>query len=422
MTTTATPQPAPAPQSYLTGLLGVRIFLAFASGYFISYALRSVNAALAPLLASDLTLSHSALGWFSSAYFLAFGAMQIPVGIWLDRYGARRTESALLRVAALGSLLIAFGQELWVLFLGRILIGIGVSPCLMAAYSYFRRCYRPEQQASLVMCMLVAGTAGALMAAQPALLLAQALGWRQVFSLATVLLLLSAGLVFFLTGDYDRQSQPQTETERQATSFVSLCLHPTMLRSIPPCILIVGGFVALQTLWVGPWLTQALKMSAERASQLLLYLNATILASYLVMGLLSPWLVKQGAPLARQSSLALLWLTLCFTAIPLWQTGLAWLLWPLLALAVPAMFLLQTQTALEFPSQIAGRVLTTLNLMIFGGTFIVQWGLGLIADGFTASGYDRTQALTYAMLCLAALQWCSLLWFWIKAPHGSVRT
>ena len=86
------------------------------------------------------------------------------------------------------------------------------------------------------------------------------------------------------------------------------------------------------------------------------------------------------------------------------------------------MFLLQTQTALEFPSQIAGRVLTTLNLMIFGGTFIVQWGLGLIADGFTASGYDRTQALTYAMLCLAALQWCSLLWFWIKAPHGSVRT
>jgi hypothetical protein len=86
------------------------------------------------------------------------------------------------------------------------------------------------------------------------------------------------------------------------------------------------------------------------------------------------------------------------------------------------MFLLQTQTALEFPSQVAGRVLTTLNLMIFAGTFIVQWGLGLITDWFVAGGLDRTQSLTYALLALAATQWGSLIWFWMKAPHGSIRT
>ena len=180
--------------------------------------------------------------------------------------------------------------------------------------------------------------------------------------------------------------------------------------------------MALQTLWVGPWLTQALKMTAEQASQILLYLNATILASYLVMGVLSPWLVKLGASLFKQSAFALLWLALCFTALPLWQAQSSWILWPLIALAVPAMFLLQTQTALEFPSQVAGRVLTTLNLMIFAGTFIVQWGLGLITDLFVAQGYDRTQALTHALFCLAALQWCSLLWFWIKTSYGSNRT
>jgi predicted MFS family arabinose efflux permease len=422
MTTTATPSSQPHSPTFLTGLLGVRIFLAFASGYFLSYALRAVNAAIAPLLASDLNLSNSALGWFSSAYFLAFGVMQIPVGIWLDRYGARRTEAALLLVAALGSLLIAVGQSLWLLFLGRILIGIGVSACLMASYSYFRRCYRPEQQARLVMCMLVAGTGGALIAAQPALLLAEALGWRHVFSLASFSLLVSAGLVFFLTGDYDRQAMGQTSTSTASDSFLSICKHPIMLRAIPPSILIIGGFVALQTLWVGPWLTQALKMTAEQASQVLLYLNGTILASYLAMGVLSPWFVQRGASLFKQSSTALLWLTLCFTAIPLWQTESAWLLWPMIALAVPAMFLLQTQTALEFPSQVAGRVLTTLNLMIFAGTFVVQWGLGVLTDLFVTSGFDRTQALTFSLGVLAVMQWCSLFWFWMKTPHGSIRT
>jgi predicted MFS family arabinose efflux permease len=422
MTSTVTASAQTQSPTYLSGFLAVRVFLAFASGYFLSYALRAVNAAIAPLLANDLNLSNSALGWFSSAYFLAFGVMQIPVGIWLDRHGARRTEAALLLVAALGSLLIAVGQSLWILFLGRILIGIGVSACLMASYSYFRRCYLPEQQARLVMCMLVAGTGGALIAAQPALLLAEALGWRHVFSIASVGLLISACLVFFLTGDYDRQTSAQTGTAADSDSFFSLCRHPIMLRAIPASILIIGGFVALQTLWVGPWLTQALSMTAEQASQILLYLNATILASYLAMGVLSPWLVKRGASLFKQSSLGLLWLTLCFTALPLWQAESAWLLWPLIALAVPAMFLLQTQTALEFPSHIAGRVLTTLNLMIFAGTFIVQWGLGVLTDGFVASGFDRTQALTYALGVLAAMQWCSLLWFWRKTPHGSIGT
>ena len=85
------------------------------------------------------------------------------------------------------------------------------------------------------------------------------------------------------------------------------------------------------------------------------------------------------------------------------------------------MFLLQTQTALEFPSHVAGRVLTTLNLMIFAGTFIVQWGLGVITDLFVTGGFGRAQALTYALLVLAATQWFSLLWFWMKTPHGSVR-
>ena len=77
-----------------SGIVALRIVLVFAVGYFLSYAMRSVNAALAPLLVSDLSLSASELGWLSSAYILSFAAMQIPVGIWLDRYGARRTESA----------------------------------------------------------------------------------------------------------------------------------------------------------------------------------------------------------------------------------------------------------------------------------------------------------------------------------------
>ena len=64
---------------------------------------------IAPALSSDLQLTNADLGLLSSAYFVGFGSMQLPIGVWLDRYGSRRTESALLLFGALGALLAASG-------------------------------------------------------------------------------------------------------------------------------------------------------------------------------------------------------------------------------------------------------------------------------------------------------------------------
>ena len=68
----------------------LQIYFAFAAGYLLSYLFRTVNAIISPELARDLSLNPASLGLLTSAYFLAFAAMQIPVGILLDRYGPRR--------------------------------------------------------------------------------------------------------------------------------------------------------------------------------------------------------------------------------------------------------------------------------------------------------------------------------------------
>ena len=417
-------QSPPLPTQHQTpvGFAAFRIVLVFACGYFLSYVLRSVNAAIAPLLADDLQLSPGELGWLTSAFFLGFSAVQIPVGIWLDRHGARRTESLLLLVAAFGAVLMATSEALWLLSVGRMLIGIGVSACLMAAYSYFRRCFPAEQQPRLVMYMLIAGTSGALMASQPALILAEWIGWRSSFGLIAGLLVLSSLTIFLFAGDLDRQQAPTVTAYHREGDFFTLCKHPLMIQAIPPTIFIIGGFVALQTLWAGPWFTGVLGMTPDQASQTLLYLNATILLAYVLMGSISPWLIKKGVALLTQSVCALIWIPVCFAIIVFWQGGLSWIVWLILVLMVPAMFLLQTQMALAFPKHIAGRILTTYNLMVFVGSFAVQWGFGLLTDLFQGFGYDSSQALTGAMGILVILQFASLFWFLARKPDGSVRT
>src|SRR4051812_13533836 len=96
----------------LRGRPAVIVFLSFAAGYFLSYVLRSINAAIAPALMADLGLSHADLGMLSSAYFITFACLQLPLGIWLDKYGSRRTESALLLIAALGAAIFATSTSL----------------------------------------------------------------------------------------------------------------------------------------------------------------------------------------------------------------------------------------------------------------------------------------------------------------------
>ncbi|HEY7803180.1 MAG TPA: MFS transporter [Orrella sp.] len=394
-----------------------RIFLSFVSGYFLSYALRSVNATIAPLLDADLGLGPGSLGWLSSAYFLSFASVQWYLGTWLDRFGARRTESALLGTAALGSVIMAASDTLVGLSIGRILIGLGVAACLMAPYSYYRRVFAPQKQAQLAMWMLIGGTTGALVSTQPALMLAEWLGWREIFVLTAGLLALSALAIFLLIPDHDlavtRAARAATNTTAGAKPprLFELLRHPTMVRIIPTTIFFSGGFVALQSLWVGPWMTTVLGMSTNETGQALLYFNAALLVAYLIMSLISPQLEKAGVALARQTTAGFFWFIGCMVLILAWQTPSAWLAWIALAPGIPAVILIQTQTALMFPKAIAGRVLTAFNLVMFSGAFAVQWGVGLLADLFVWIGSSSYEALWQAFVVLLVLQILSLWWF-----------
>jgi len=197
-------------------------------------------------------------------------------------------------------------------------------------------------------------------------------------------------------------------------SFISLLTDPLMLRVIPTTIFFSGGFAALQSLWAGPWLTQVLKMSAVQAGEHLFYFNAALLVSYIAMSLISPRLEKRGVSLARQSMIAFVWFPICLGTMLFWQSSDAWIMWLVMAPAVPAVILMQTQTALVFPRHMAGRVLTTFNLVMFGGAFSIQWGIGLLADLFAALQFNPQAALTLAFACLVILQLCSLAWFLMR--------
>ena len=417
----------------ISSTLAVRIFSVFALGYFLSYALRSVNAAIAPGLVSDLGLSASQLGSLSSAYLLSFALMQLPLGGWLDRYGPRRTEAALLLIAALGCFVFAMSQSYVGTWLGRALIGVGVSGCLMAAYKGFREYFPQGAQSRLAAWMLMAGTAGALTTTVPVQRLVAILGWRPVFLVAGALLLISA-LAIFKGLPKEQQSEntgrvskdaPTTSISLTATAATSatakrdqlftladVVREPYFWRMALLGVVFTGGFIALQSLWLGPWLTNVLAFTPAGAANSLFAFNLVLFLAYLLMGWLMPRAEKRGVtvPVIAVVLNALGIITLLAAS---WLTDARyWWIWLVLPATTTINTLTQTYINGYFPVALAGRANSLFNLLIFAGAFCWQSGLGLLIDYFKSSGATTVQAYQQSLwiyIVIAVVTWMAFV-------------
>jgi MFS family permease len=416
-------------RSFLVGRTAARVFLCFAAAYVLSYAFRSINAVIAPALIQDLHLSNADLGLLTSAYFISFACMQLPLGIWLDKYGARRTEAALLMLAAIGSALFASSTSLFSLWIGRALIGAGVSACLMASFKAYRVWFAPQRQSQLASWMLVAGSSGALMATMPVTASLPAIGWRGVFWVMAGLIVLVAAAIFFLLKDVEAEHDAARSTASQAANataaaggYRQIFGSADFRRMALLGLVNQGSFLALHTLWSGPWMLVALKMSSEQTSQILFGFNLCLMLSYLALGWWAPRHVStdgsRGWSTATAVTLGLAGTIVAQAAILMITARWGWILWLPLAFFATSTTLVQAHVSLSFHPSLAGRANTAYNLLLFIGAFAAQWGIGLLIDLFKSKGVAPAAAMQAAFgLCLA-LQTASLIAFVLLRPRS----
>lgn len=414
----------------LRGLAAAQIFLCFAAAYFLSYAFRSINAVIAPDLQTDIGLQNADLGLLSSAYFLSFAALQLPLGIWLDKYGPRRTESALLLFAAAGAAIFAMSDSLAGLWLGRMLIGVGVSACLMAPFKAYRQWFAPEQQSRLASWMLVAGTSGALAATVPVSAALPLIGWRGVFWTMSGMILVVAAAIFFFVRKVEESQLAAVPAKPAAAAnpglgYAHIFSDAFFRRMALLGIVNHGTLSAWQTLWAGPWMMTVLDMSKQQTAHILFAFNLCLMLSYLVMSWWAPRHVSQGGTNGFSSmrviAAGLTGTVVIQLAMLATSASWSWMLWLILAACVTVTTLTQTSVSLAFPVALAGRANSAFNLMVFVGSFAVQWGVGLLMDMFASFGASPSGAMRAALSVCIAAQALALLGFVMNratpSPH-----
>lgn len=407
--------PAPAVQPLLPARRAVQVFAAFAFAYFFSALVRAVTATLAPVFSAELGLAAGQLGLLAGAYFLGFSAMQLPLGSALDRWGGKRVLMALLALATLGCLAFAAAGSLPQLLVGRLVIGMGVSACLMAPLTCFRLLLSDRAQLRANAWMLMSGSLGMLSSTLPVQWLLPVLGWRGLFVVVAVMLLLAVGLIWRLVPP---DAPTSSQARLQAGGYRQVFRHPVFVRLAPLGFFLYGGMIALQALWIGPWLTQVGGHDAAGAARGLFVVNLAMLCAFLGWGLLIPRLVSAGW--AGERLIAAAW--------PL-QAGcmglLLWLgpdaqpvLWALWCVCTSVVSLSQPAVGQAFPPALAGRALSAFNLLIFGGVFVWQWAIGLGLDALRAAGLSTLDSyrITFGVFLAA----CTLACLWLNLRRWRV--
>jgi predicted MFS family arabinose efflux permease len=388
------------------------VVLPFLAGYYLSYVYRAVNAVLGPTLAAEFSLSAADLGFLTGAYFLSFGLFQIPLGVLLDRFGPRRTNAVLLLVAAAGGLAFAHAGSFGGLVLGRALIGLGVSACLMASIQAFVLWFPPERTSTMIAIAFSVGGLGAITASSPLDAALRHLDWRQIFTgLAVATLGLSA--LFFLWVPEHKGPGGPVRTHEQFKGLGRIARDAAFWR----VALAIGAnqcaVVGLFTLWITAWLRDVAGYDRAAAAAGLAWVSTALIAGYLVFGRLGDAWARRGRSLLPLFAGGVAGALACLGLLTLGVTWAPVLLWAGFVFCGTGASLAHSIATRRYPRDMAGRVNTTLNTFTFVGIFVGQWATGAVLSLWpaTATGYDP-RGYFYAFGALWLVQAAGLAWLW----------
>ncbi|MGY6160611.1 MFS transporter [Paraburkholderia strydomiana] len=402
----------------------LRVFLLFSAGYFVSYVFRGVNLGFAPFITHDLGLSAADLGVLTSLYFLGFAGAQIPAGVLLDHFGPRRVTAVTLLFAAVGIWVFGAAHSLGMMMAGRLLIGVGVSVCLGAAFKALAQHFASARLPLMNGLVMAIGGFGGVMVGSPLTWVLTFSSWRSV-CVGLGLMTVAVALAQWMLVPETNETRHQASIGAQFQGTLHILRSATFWKIASFSVVTQGVFYAMQSLWVGAWLRDVQGFEPKEAAALVSILGFAMMAGCVGFGAAARSLERRGVSLYAFCGIGMALYVLTQLLIVFNAPLPASLLWAAYGIFGGTGILTYAVMARSFPAQMTGRVNTTLTLIIFLLIFGFQIGVGAVLSHWPASGGHYPAAAHLAAWgILIAFQVLSAVWYVIpgrKPVHAAAH-
>lgn len=406
-----------------------------------AFALFSFHRVSTSVVAEDLMRAFDTtgteLGVLHSSLFYIYALLQVPAGVFADRFGTRR-------VAAVGTLLMSAGVVAFaasdgyaLAFVSRSVIGLGGSVIYISTLRYCANWYRTDEFATITGVTSAMAGIGGILATTPLAIGVAELGWRTTLAAVGVVGLGAGVAVFVGVRDtpadaglppIEGASPPSGTSFREAAGHAKRVLADPLTWVLGTVFLaFVGTTFTVLGIWGVPFLVDRYGLSVRRASTYVLVGNLGFLFGPPAMGRLSDRLGIRAPIVAAAGA--------CFAAgygllavvgrPPLPVTGAVFFGATFVG---GAGFVTLTLVKDRHPADASGSATGAVNSLGFVGVaalpVVMGWLLdafwtGAVVDGarvYTARGYRAAFAVAATMGLVAF--GCSAWYWWATARRA----
>lgn len=398
------------------------IFAILVSAYFFVYFHRMTVGIVGGDIVDEVGGS---IGILSSVYFWTYTAMQIPSGLLADHLGPRKATFIFLMIAALGSFITFMGTEFWMMVLGKMLIAAGMAviyiPLMKIISVWFGKADFPQ----LTGIVIAVGNVGAIAASAPLRMMADAIGWREVFLVLGIVTLILAMLCILVIRDHPHKKGlpgiEEIENEEKGIPIDDVTdSKMPMLKGLMVVasggrkfwtlafayFIVYGSIMVFQGTWAFKYFDGVYSFTLDVAWFITLLGIGKILST-VAIGILS------GKGIIRSKRSAMIWGTLMFTAV--W--GVIWIFsgqmenywfWMtvcfLFGFFGGFMTLSFTQAKEWYPTAISGTAVSAMNVFLFLGASVFTTITGvIIGTTYTLDNFTMVWALMFATSIVALI-------------------
>jgi len=322
-------------------------------------------------------------------------------------------------VAVGGALVFALGESLPMLVLGRILIGAGMACNLMGSLKLITLWFGPSRFATLSALVVSIGTVGNIVSATPLVLLVKYLGWRTTFVIFAGVNFLVVLLFLLVVKDRPKQLiKPDNSIKQQNSltaiwklfwqkdfwiiSFGTFCRY--------------GIFAAVQALWAGPYLMNALEISPVATGNLLFLMSIGLVLGSPAFGYMSDaLLVSRKIPINLGFVGTIIILVILAKLTPGASMILLSILFFSFGFATSAGQIMYAHIKERMPIEMAGSAMTGINLFtMLGVAFFLQVLGNLMQQLFPEASMGTAAFETVFFICAACLVLATVFYLFTK--------
>lgn len=396
-------------------------FFALAGIFFLyEFFLRASFGSMEATFSRDIKVDATTVGMISSAYFLAYSIMQIPVGFLVDRFGVRKAGSIAILVCAVGCLCFSLSNSVATAWWGRFAIGFGSAFAFVMMLKIVVDWFPHRVFGMMAGMTQVLGAIGPIIAGAPFayLLIATDHNWRGIFHYIALIGVI-LGIVFFLiVRDSDKLEEIK---EKSAVKKDSIFSQVKALFSYGQlwivAIYIFFGYASIELLGslFGPRLMQIHGFSLEQATGMVSLLWLGLAIGSPIVGLISDMIGRRKIVLIICSMVGLISVSFLLWGAELSGVGYSFLFF-ILGFSIASQTLSFSVVVENVPKSLEATAMGVNNMFVLLGAMVIQmlggylvhyfWKGKISSNGehlYTLYGFNMAMSICIVFFVIALL-------------------